>query len=241
MIADQRLAEGQAGFGGVADGGGDAGIGHRHDEVGIGRAFARQQAAQILARFLHRRGRTRWNRDARNRRARRRTAQRRCSGRVALARHAFGSDDHHLAGLHVVQVDGADQIEGAGLRGEDVALAAAGDFHLAHGQRTEAVRIARHDDAVLAPERPARTRLPVAAAHRASAPASVRSRRVRHQVQNHFGIAGGLEDGAVGAPDRARSSVALVMLPLCATAIWPLLQATENGCALSSTVSPAVE
>ena len=38
-----------------------------------------------------------------------------------------------------------------------------------------------------------------------------------------------------------RSSAALVMLPLCATAIWPLLHATENGCAFSSTVSPAVE
>ena len=43
------------------------------------------------------------------------------------------------------------------------------------------------------------------------------------------------------APVRLRSSAALVMLPLCATAIRPLLQATENGCALSSTVSPAVE
>ena len=38
-----------------------------------------------------------------------------------------------------------------------------------------------------------------------------------------------------------RRSPALVMLPLCATAIRPLLQATENGCALSSAVSPAVE
>src|SRR5215471_891038 len=46
------------------------------------------------------------------------------------------------------------------------------------------------------------------------------------------------------APRRSscrRSSVALVMLPLCAIATLPLLQATENGCALSSTVSPAVE
>ena len=31
------------------------------------------------------------------------------------------------------------------------------------------------------------------------------------------------------------------MLPLCATAMRPLLHATENGCAFSSTVSPAVE
>jgi hypothetical protein len=39
----------------------------------------------------------------------------------------------------------------------------------------------------------------------------------------------------------ARNSAALVMLPLWATATFPLLQATEKGCALSSTVSPAVE
>src|ERR1043166_9644945 len=38
-----------------------------------------------------------------------------------------------------------------------------------------------------------------------------------------------------------RSSKALVMFPLWATAMRPLLQATENGCALSRTVSPAVE
>jgi len=38
-----------------------------------------------------------------------------------------------------------------------------------------------------------------------------------------------------------RSSPALVMLPLCATAMRPLLQATAKGCALAITVSPAVE
>ncbi len=38
-----------------------------------------------------------------------------------------------------------------------------------------------------------------------------------------------------------RSSPALMMLPLCATAMRPLLQATEKGCAFRSTVSPAVE
>ena len=38
-----------------------------------------------------------------------------------------------------------------------------------------------------------------------------------------------------------RSSAALVMLPLCATAMRPLLQATENGWAFNSAVSPAVE
>ena len=73
-------------------------------------------------------------------------------GSPALARHALGADEDHLAGLDIVQVDGADQVEGAGFGGEDVALASAGDFHLAHGERAEAVRVARDDDAVLGEE-----------------------------------------------------------------------------------------
>ena len=39
VIADERLAEGQAGFGGVAERGGDSGIGNGHDEIGIGRSI----------------------------------------------------------------------------------------------------------------------------------------------------------------------------------------------------------
>ena len=42
-------------------------------------------------------------------------------------------------------------------------------------------------------------------------------------------------------PRSARSSAALVMLPLWATATSPLLHWTEKGWALSRTVSPAVE
>ena len=152
----------------------------------------------------------------------------------------FGPDDHHLARLHVVQVHGVDQIEGAGLGREHVALAAAGNFHLAHGQRPEAMRIARHDDAVLRQEHQRKRAFQLQQRSRKRAGQRALA-RARHQVQNHFGVARRLEDRAVALPVRARSSAALVMLPLCATAILPLLQATENGCALSSTVSPAVE
>jgi hypothetical protein len=51
-----------------------------------------------------------------------------------------------------VQVDGADQVEGAGFGREHVALASAGEFHLAHGERAETMRVAGHDDAVLRQE-----------------------------------------------------------------------------------------
>jgi hypothetical protein len=54
VVADQRLAEGQAALIGVSDGGGHAGIRDGHDEIGIGGALARQQAAQILTRLFYR-------------------------------------------------------------------------------------------------------------------------------------------------------------------------------------------
>src|SRR6185369_6654634 len=69
--------------------------------------------------------------------------------RVALTRHAFGADDHHLTGLDVVQVDSTYQIEGTRLGSEYVAFALAGKFHFAHTERTEAMRVARHNDTIL--------------------------------------------------------------------------------------------
>ena len=152
MIADQRLAVRQPAFGGVADGRRHAGIGHRHHQVGIGGTFARQQPAQIFARFLHRRGRTRCESGRDEIDVFEDALGERLLGRPELARHAFRPDAHHFARLDVVQIDRADQIERAGFRREHVAFAAARKIHFAHRQRAESVRIARHDDAVLRQE-----------------------------------------------------------------------------------------
>ena len=102
------------------------------------------------------------------------------------------------------------------------------------------MRIARDDDAVLRQEneRERAFELQQRFAQRAGQRALA---GVRHQVQNHFGVAGWPGRSSPRFSSSRRSSAALVMLPLCATAICPLLQITENGWALSSTVSPAVE
>ena len=120
VIADQSLAVGQAGFGGITERGGVAGIGHGHDDIGRrpglrGRAGMPMHLARILHGAAEDDGiRTREIdvlEDA---------LRARLFGSVAFAGDAFGPDDHHLAGLHIVEVDGVDQIERAGFRGEDV-------------------------------------------------------------------------------------------------------------------------
>ena len=50
VIADQRLAERNARFGGIADGGGDARIGHRHHHVGIHRVLRAPAAGPAFSR-----------------------------------------------------------------------------------------------------------------------------------------------------------------------------------------------
>ena len=54
VIADQAEAERNAALGGVAHGRGHAGIGHRHNEIGVGRGFPRQLPSQPFAAGLHR-------------------------------------------------------------------------------------------------------------------------------------------------------------------------------------------
>ena len=116
---------------------------------------------------------------------------------------------------------------------------AARQFQPAHRQRPEAMRIARHDDAVLRQKHQRKRTLDLQQ-RITQRPSQRPLPRARHQVQNHFRIARCLKNRAVSlqlAPqlDRIRQ------LPLCATAICPLLQATESGCAFFSAVSPAVE
>ena len=62
----------------------------------------------------------------------------------------------------------------------------------------------------------------------------------RHQVHDHFGVAGGLENRAAMF-ERAAQFAALGRLPLWPRASLPLLQSITIGCAFISEVSPAVE
>src|SRR5712692_7106592 len=53
MIANQAHAKRNFGFEGVANGGGNAGIGHGHDDVGFDGMLAREQAAEHLAALVY--------------------------------------------------------------------------------------------------------------------------------------------------------------------------------------------
>lgn len=54
VVADDGLAEADAGLGRVADGGGHAGIGHRDDQVGVARLLDGQALAHLVPRFVDR-------------------------------------------------------------------------------------------------------------------------------------------------------------------------------------------
>ena len=75
-------------------------------------------------------------------------ARLRDAGGVLAAGDAVFGDHDEFAGEHVALVLGAQQVEGAGLGGEDDGVGAVGIADAAHGERPEAARIARGEDAV---------------------------------------------------------------------------------------------
>ena len=112
--------------------------------------------------------------------------------------HAFGADDDQFARLHLALVDRADQVEGAGLGGEDDGVGAMRRLarDASHHQRTEAARIARGEDAVGREHH--QRKCAFHAAQRVGHGVGQRLlARARNQVDDDFGVAGGLEDGAL--------------------------------------------
>jgi len=176
------------------------------------------------------------NRGGRNRRVRKRTA-RAAAWAPRTRGDAFGTDDHHLAGLHIVQVDRADQVEGASLGSEHVALASTENAisPTASGRKPWGSRATMMRSSA---RNTSETPLPVARGRRAAIRQSFLG-RVRHQVENNFGIAVGLKIAPL-RPNSARNSAALVMLPLWPPRLCPVAD-HRKGLAFSRTVSPAVE
>ena len=110
---------------------------------------------------------------------------------------AFGANDDHFAGLDVTLIDGANQVEGAGLRGENDGVAASapplGMRPMDSGRKPRGSRMAKTRSRVIitrenAPSirRRRRTRLPAAL-----------FLGLRDQMHDHFSVAGGLEDGSL--------------------------------------------
>src|SRR5262249_16861957 len=132
----------------VSDSGGDARVGHWGDNIRVHGMLARQQTAKVLARFLYRTAEDDriWAREIN---VLENTMRVLANRSVAFARQAPGAHRDRLAGIHVAQIHRADQVEGAGFGCEYIGHAVAGKFHLAERQRTESLRVARDDDAIL--------------------------------------------------------------------------------------------
>src|SRR6202140_4586695 len=135
VVSDDAELERHAGMLAVADRGGHAGIRHRHHDVDLDMAFARQLRAERFSDFIHRSAADDGIRprevdvfeDAGPRRFWR---KRLVALRAVLVEH----DD--LAGLDVADVFRADDVERAGFRGKDRTA-----VEFAHDQRTDAERI----------------------------------------------------------------------------------------------------
>src|SRR6266498_3427870 len=118
MVSHQRESEFQSRLRGVADGRRDAGIGHRHDDVGVRRAFPRQLFAHPVTALV--------DAAAEDYRIRAReidmledTMREPLRLERVERMHAARIDYDDLSGFDVADVVRADQVDGAGLRRGD--------------------------------------------------------------------------------------------------------------------------
>src|SRR5204863_480600 len=187
--ADDSELEGNAAFLGVADRRRHARIGDRNDEIGLDRAFLGELGADPLAHIVdamavdHAVGPREIDmlEDAGPRPHRRERAV----GADALVR-----DLDQLAGLDRSQIGRADHVERHRLGGEDIGLA-----EPAHDQRTDAERVAAGDDALRGQADQGIGALDLLqGVDEAVEQGAVFARG--DEVDNHLGVAGGLEDRA---------------------------------------------
>ncbi len=138
VVADEPEVEGDPTLRRVSQGRRHAGVGNRHDQVGVDRRLARQAASHLLPAGLHPAakdpavgpGEVHMLEDAA------------CLPHAGCILHrgdALAGHHHHFAWPHVALVLGAQQIKGAGLRGEDHRVRTIGIADAAHGERPEAI------------------------------------------------------------------------------------------------------
>ena len=148
-----------------------------------------------------------------------------------LGADAVFVDDDDFARLDLADELRVDEVERAGLAGEDV-----GAVELAERERAEAERIAHADDLALAHHHEREGALDLAQRGEDAAGAG----RLREEVQDDFAVDGGLENGAALFEFVAQDA-ALTRLPLWPMAIWPRAQSTMSGCAFFRLLEPVVE
>ena len=155
--------------------------------------------------------------------------------RLAGFRAPPSSRHDDLAVLDVADESRADDVERAGLGGEDRAA-----VEFAEHQRADAERIARADQ-LLVGQRDQRIGALDLAQRLDEALDEAAAARARDEVQDDFGVGGRLADRAVARRVARRSVRPLVRLPLWATAKPPASSSANSGCTLRRMVSPVVE
>ena len=190
MVPDDAHLEWDAGRFGEAERGRHAGIRNRHDHVSIGRRFKRELIAHAAAHFIDRAaldeavgaGEVDVFEDARARRARREGTDR---------LDAFFADHHNFAIVDLADKFSADDVKRAGFRGEDIGLAVT-----AEDQRAQADGVACADQLLAGDADEGITAFNlVHGIDQAFNKALLRA--ARDQVEDHFGVHGGLEDRAI--------------------------------------------
>ena len=149
-------------------------------------------------------------------------------------------DAQHFAGFDFAHVLRIQQIECAGFRRHHPGGFAVVPFDPSQSQRPEASRIAHGVEFIRGQHRPANTRLPPDSAHRPARPRDsvACERATRCTITSVSLLVWKMEPRCSSL---RRHSLAFVKLPLCATAILPLLQSIMIGWAFNNALSPAVE
>src|SRR5215469_5053936 len=198
MVAHDAKLEWQPAFGGVTDRGRDAGIRYRNDDIGGYRALARQFHADPFARLV--------DADAINDAVGPRevdvledaeTLVRIFEGLAAF--DAAGADGDHLAGLDIAHEGGADDVERAAFRRQNVSVA-----ELTQHQRADAERVTHADQSVLRQRHERVSAFDLTQRFGHPLFDRVLERR-RDEMDDHLGVRGRLEDAA--APDQAVAQV----------------------------------
>jgi hypothetical protein len=148
VVADESELHGNAALAGISHGGGHAGVRDRDNDVGGDMRLNGKLAPHGVATGLYRASEdvAIGTREIDVLEDAARLLERR---RIEARMNAFGTDHDHFAGLDVALVVGADEVEGAGLGGEDDGLGATvGGGDAPHAQRTEAAGVASSEDAV---------------------------------------------------------------------------------------------
>ncbi len=194
MIANQAHAEWDFGFEGVANGRGDAGIGHGDDDVGVDGMLPREEAAEHFAAFVHRAAENNAVGAGEIDMLENALLERLFRREVDGLDTGFG-DAHHFAGLDLADVLGIEEIEGAGFGSDEPGVEAAGSREFAKDEWAETAGIADSVEFILREDKKRVSAFDLIEGITDGA-GKIAGLRAGDEMDDNFGVAVGLEDRA---------------------------------------------